>query len=121
MAPAPIRAILIPPALLVVADFCRQQNYHQKTKGGGMKGKNLLIALALTILVFVPISSQCDPPKSPNDGRLLDEDTVLGVARSDPDETSSHAEFKSDSLHVAAWLLGGGFIGLVALRRRFKK
>jgi hypothetical protein len=30
-----------------------------------MKGKNLLITLALTILVFVPLSSQCDPPKSP--------------------------------------------------------
>ena len=86
-----------------------------------MKGKNLLIALALTILVFVPISSQCDPPKSPNDGRLLDEDAVLGVATSDPDEPGSYAEFNPDSLHVAAWLLGGGFVGLLALRRRFKK
>jgi hypothetical protein len=85
-----------------------------------MKGKNLLIALALTILVFVPISSQCDPPKSPNDGRLLDEDAVLG-ATSDPDEHSSYAEFNPNSLHVAAWLLGGGFVGLLALRRRVKK
>ena len=88
---------------------------------GGMKGKNLLIALALTILVFVPLSSQCDPPKSPNDGRLLDEDAVLGVATSDPDEHSSYAEFNPDSLHEAAWLLGGGFVGLLALRRRAKK
>ena len=85
-----------------------------------MKSKNLLIALALTILVFVPISSQCDPPKSPNDGRLLDEDAVLGVATSDPDEPSSYAEFNPDSLHAAAWLLCGGFVGLLALRRRFK-
>ena len=86
-----------------------------------MKGKNLLIALALTILVFVPISSQCDPPKSPNDGWFLDEDAVLGVATSDPDEPISYAEFNPDSLHVAAWLLGGGFVGLLALRRKFKK
>ena len=86
-----------------------------------MKGKNLLIALALTILVFVPISSQCNSPKSPNDGRLLDEHAVLGVATSDPDEPSSYAEFNPDSLHVASWLLGGGFVGLLALRRRFKK
>ena len=86
-----------------------------------MKGKKLLIALALAILVFVPISSQCDPPKSPNDGWLLDEDAVPGVATSDPDESSSYAEFNPDSLHVAAWLLGGGFVGLLALRRRFKK
>ena len=73
-------------------------------QGGGMKGKNLLIALALTILVFVPISGQCDPPKSPNDGWFLDEDAVVGVAASDPDEPGSYAEFKSDSLHVTAWL-----------------
>ena len=86
-----------------------------------MKGKKLYIALALAILVFVPISSQCDPPKSPNDGWFLDEDAVLGVATSDPDEPSSYAEFNSDSLHVAAWLLGGGFVGLLALRRRSKK
>ena len=86
-----------------------------------MKGKKLLIALALTILVFVPLSSQCDPPKSPNEGWFLDEDAVVGVAASDADDASSHAEFKSDSLHVAAWLLGGGFVGLLALRRRFKK
>jgi hypothetical protein len=86
-----------------------------------MKGKNLLIALALTILVFVPISSQCDPPKSPNDGRLLDEDAVLGVATLDPDEHSPYAEFNPDSLHVATWLLGGGFVGLLALRRREPK
>ena len=86
-----------------------------------MKGKKLLIALALTILVFVPLSSQCDPPKSPNDGQLLDEDAVVGVAASDPDEPSSYAEFSPDSLHVAAYLLGGGFVGLLALRRRFKK
>jgi hypothetical protein len=86
-----------------------------------MKGKNLLIALALTILVFVPISSQCDSTKSPNDGRLLDEHAVVGVAASDADDSKSYAEFKSDSLHVAAWLLGGGFVGLLALRRRFKK
>jgi hypothetical protein len=86
-----------------------------------MKGKNLLIALTLTILVFVPISSQCDPPKSPNDGWLLDEDSVLGVATSDPDEPGSYAEFNPDSLHVAAWLLGGGLVGLLALRRRVKK
>ena len=86
-----------------------------------MKGKKVLIALALAILVFVPISSQCDPPKSPNEGRLIDEDAVLGVATSDPDESNSYAEFNPDSLHVAAWLLGGGFVGLLALRRRFKK
>ena len=86
-----------------------------------MKGKKLLIALALTILVFVPLSSQCDPPKSPNEGWFLDEDAVVGVAASDADDASSHAEFKSDSLHVAAWLLGGGFVGLLGLRRRFKK
>ena len=86
-----------------------------------MKGKNLLIALALTILVFVPISSQCDSPKSPNDGRLLYEHAVLGVATSDPDEPGSYAEFNPDSLHVAAWQLGSGFVGLLALRRRFKK
>ena len=85
-----------------------------------MKGKNLLIALALTILVFVPISSQCDSPKSPNDGRLLDEHAVLGVATSGPDEPGSYAEFNPDSLHVAARLLGGGFVGLLALRRRLK-
>jgi hypothetical protein len=87
---------------------------------GGMKAKNLLIALVLTILVFVPLSSQCDSPKSPNDGRLLDEDAVVGVAASDPDEPGSYAEFKSDSLHVAAWLLGGGIVGLIGLRRRVK-
>ena len=86
-----------------------------------MKGKKLLIALALAILVFVPISSQCDPPKSPNDGRLLDEDAVPGVATSNPDESNSSAEFNSDPLHLAAYLLGGGFVGLLALRRRFKK
>jgi hypothetical protein len=86
-----------------------------------MKGKKLLIALMLAILVFMPISSQCDPPKSPNDGRLIDEDTGLGVATSDPDEPNSSAEFNSDPLHVAAYLLGGGFVGLLALRRRFKK
>ena len=86
-----------------------------------MKGKKLLIALALTILVFVPLSSQCDPPKSPNEGWFLDEDAVVGVAASDADDASSHAEFKSDSLHVAAWLLGGGLVGLLGLRRRFKK
>jgi hypothetical protein len=86
-----------------------------------MKGKIWLIALALAILVFVPISSQCDPPKSPNEGRLIDEDAGLGVATSDPDEPSSYAEFNPDSLHVAAWLLGGGFVGLLGLKRRFKK
>ena len=86
-----------------------------------MKGKKLLIALALAILVLVPISSQCDPPKSPNDGWLIDEDAVLGVAASDADEPGSYAEFNPDSLHVAAWLLGGGFVGLLALRRRVKK
>jgi hypothetical protein len=86
-----------------------------------MKGKKMLIALVLTLLIFVPISSQCDPPKSPNDGRLLDEGAVPGVATSNPDEPNSSAEFNSDSLHLAAWLLGGGFIGLLALRRRFKK
>ena len=86
-----------------------------------MKGKKLLIALVLTILVFVPLSSQCDSPKSPNDVQLLDENAVLGVAKSDPDEPSIYAEFNPDSLHVVAWLLGGGFIGIVALRRRFKK
>ena len=69
-----------------------------------MKGKKILIALVLTILIFVPISSQCDPPKSPNDGRLLDKDTVPGVATSNPDEPNSSAEFNPDSLHVAAWL-----------------
>ena len=88
---------------------------------GGMKGKKLLIALALAILFFVPIISQCDPPKSPNDGWLIDEDAVPGVATSDPDESSSYAEFKADSLPVAAWLLGGGFVGLLALRRKIKK
>ena len=86
-----------------------------------MKGKKLLIALMLAILVFMPISSQCDPPKSPNEGRLIDEDAGLGVATSDPEEPGSYAEFNPDSLHVAAWLLGGGFVGLLALRRRFKK
>ena len=86
-----------------------------------MKGKKMLIALVLTILIFVPISSQCDPPKSPNDGRLLDKDTVLGVATSDPDEPNPSAEFNPDSQNVAVWLLGGGFVGLLALRRRFKK
>jgi hypothetical protein len=85
-----------------------------------MKGKKMLIALVLTILIFVPISSQCDPPKSPNDGRLFDEDAVPGVATSNPDESNSSAEFNSDTLHVAAYLLGGGFVGLLALRRRFK-
>jgi hypothetical protein len=86
-----------------------------------MKGKKVLIALVLTILVFVPISSQCDPPKSPNEGRLIDEDAVPGVATSDPDEPNSSAEFNPDSLDVAVWLLGGGFVGLLALKRRFKK
>jgi hypothetical protein len=86
-----------------------------------MTGKKVLIALALTILILVPISSQCDPPKSPNDGRLLDKDAVPGVATSNPDEPNSSAEFNSDPLHVAAYLLGGGFVGLLALRRRFKK
>jgi hypothetical protein len=86
-----------------------------------MKGKILLIALALTIVVFVPISSQCDPPESPNDGRSLDVDAGLGVATSDADEQNSHADYNPDSLHVAAWLLGGGFVGLLGLRRRFKK
>jgi hypothetical protein len=86
-----------------------------------MKGKKMLIALVLTILIFVPISSQCDPPKSPNDGGLLDKDTVLGVATSDPDEPNFSAEFNPDSQNVAVWLLGGGFVGLLALRRRFKK
>ena len=86
-----------------------------------MKGKILLIALALAILVFVPISVQCDPPKSPNEGRLIAEDAGLGVDTSDPDEPGLNAEFNPDSLHVAAWLLGGGFVGLLALRRRVKK
>ena len=86
-----------------------------------MNGKKLLIAVALAILVFAPISSQCDPPKSPNNRSLIDEDVVLEVAASDPDESSSSAEFDPDSLHVAAYLLGGGFVGLLALRRRFKK
>ena len=86
-----------------------------------MKGKKMLIALVLTLLILVPISSQCDPPKSPNDGRLLDEDAVPGVATSNPDESNSSAEFNSDPLHLAAYLLGGGFVGLLALRRRFKK
>jgi hypothetical protein len=86
-----------------------------------MKGKKMLIALVLTLLILVPISSQCDPPKSPNEGRLIDEDAGPGVATSDPDEPNSSAEFNSDSLHVAAYLLGGGFVGLLALRRRFKK
>jgi hypothetical protein len=85
-----------------------------------MKSKNLLIALALTILVFVPISSQCDPPKSPNEGRLIDKDAVVGIAASDTDEPGSYGDFNPDSLHVAAWLLGAGFVGLLALRRRFK-
>ena len=86
-----------------------------------MKGKKMLIALVLTILIFVPISSQCDPPKSPNDGRFLDKDAVPGVATSNSDEPNSSAEFYPDTLHVAVWLLGGGFVGLLALRRRFKK
>jgi hypothetical protein len=86
-----------------------------------MKGKKLLVGLALTILVFVPLSSQCDPPKSPNDMGVIDEDAVFGVAVLDPDEPSSYAEFNPESLHVVAWLLGGGFVGLLALRRRFKK
>jgi hypothetical protein len=86
-----------------------------------MKGKNLLIPLALTILVLVPLSSQCDPPKSPNDRGVIDVDAVLGVAASDADDASSYAESNPDSLHVVAWLLGGGFVGLLALRRRFKK
>ena len=86
-----------------------------------MKGKKMLIALVLTLLILVPISSQCDPPKSPNDGRLLDKDTVLGVATSDPDEPNPSAEFNLDSQNVAVWLLGGGFVGLLALRRRVKK
>ncbi len=85
-----------------------------------MPSKKLLIALALTILVFRPISSQCDPPKSPNDGWFLDEDAGLGVATSDADELNSYADFNPDSLHVAAWLLGGGLVGLLGLRRRFK-
>ena len=80
-----------------------------------MKGKKVIIALVLTLLILVPLSSQCDPPKSPNDGRLLDEDAVPGVATSNPDESNS------DPLHLAAYLLGGGFVGLLALRRRFKK
>jgi hypothetical protein len=86
-----------------------------------MKGKKVLIALALAILVFLPISSQCDPPKSPNEGRLIDEDAGLGVATSDPDESSSNAEFNPDSQNVAAWLIGGGLVGLLGLRRRLKK
>jgi hypothetical protein len=90
-------------------------------QGGEMKGKKWLIALALAILVFVPISSQCDPPKTPNDRWLFDEDAVLGVATSDPAEPSSYAEFNPDSLLVTAWLLGGGFVGLLAIRRRLKK
>ena len=60
-------------------NFVDIQAIMTRPKGGGMKGKKLLIALALAILVFVPISSQCDPPKSPNEGRLIDEDAVLGV------------------------------------------
>ena len=86
-----------------------------------MTGKKVLIALVLTLLILVPISSQCDPPKSPNDGRLFDEDAVPGVATSNPDEPNSSAEFNPDSQNVAVWLLGGGFVGLLALRRRFKK
>jgi len=102
-------------------NYVDNQTIIRRLKGGEMKGKKLLIALALTILVFAPLSSQCDPPKSPNEGQLIDEEAVLGVAASDPDDASSYAEFKSDSLHVVAWLLGGGFVGLLALRRRFKK
>ena len=86
-----------------------------------MKGKKMLIALVLTLLILVPLSSQCDPPKSPNEGRLIDEDAGVGVAISEPDEPSSYAEFNPDSLHVAAWLLAGGFVGILALRKRFKK
>ena len=86
-----------------------------------MKGKKLLIALALTILVFMPLSSQCDPLKSPNEGWFLDEETVVAVAASDADEASPHAEFKLDSQHVAAWLLVCGLVGLLGLRRKFKK
>jgi hypothetical protein len=96
--------------------------YDQETEGEGkMKGKKVIIALVLTILIFVPIGSQADPPKSPNDGMLLDEDTVPGDATSDPNEPNSFAEFNPDLLNVVAWLLGGGFVGLLALRRRFKK
>jgi hypothetical protein len=86
-----------------------------------MKGKKVIIALVLTLLILVPLSSQCDPPKSPNEGRLIEEDAGLGVATSDPDEPNSSAGFNSDRLHVAAYLLGGGFVGLLALRRRLKK
>ena len=88
---------------------------------GEMKGKKLLIALVLAILILVPISSQYDPPKTPNDRWLLDEDAVLGVATSDPAEPSSYTEFNPDSLLVTAWLLGGGFVGLLAIRRRLKR
>ena len=86
-----------------------------------MKGKKMLIASVLTLLILVPISSQCDPPKSPNEGRLIEEDAGLGVATSDPDEPNPSAEFNPDSQNVAVWLLGGGFVGLLALRRRVKK
>ena len=58
-----------------------------------MKAKNFLITLVLTMLVFVPLSSQCDSPKSPNDVRLLDEGAVLGVAASDADDSSSYGVF----------------------------
>ena len=43
-------------------NYVDNQTIIRRPKGGGMKGKKLLIALALTILVFVPLSSQCDPP-----------------------------------------------------------
>jgi hypothetical protein len=85
-----------------------------------MNGKKWLIAVALAILVSGPIDGQCDPPKNPNDGWLLDENKVPDVAISDPDESNSSDELSLDSLHVVAWLLGGGFVGLLALRRRFK-
>ncbi len=86
-----------------------------------MKGKKVIIAMVLTILIFVPISSQCDRPKSPNDERLFDKDAGLDVATSNLDEPDSSAEFNPDSLHVAALLLCGGLVGLLALRRSFKK
>ena len=78
----------------------------------------MLIALALTILVFVPISSQCDPPKSPNDWILLDKDVVLGVATSDPDEPNSSAEFNPDSLDVAGLAVGWWFRRSIGTKKK---